>query len=147
MAHLVLIRGLPGSGKTYFATRILAAHRAISADDYFEGTEGWAFNHDELPKAPATCQEITKNELWAYKSSFGYLVVVHNTFSQRWELQPYLEMVRMIPGTDLAVIDLFDGGYSDEELFTRNIHHVPLATIQAMRAQWEHDWRNGNPER
>tara|TARA_Y100000034_G_scaffold99818_1_gene122831 strand:- start:2886 stop:3155 length:270 start_codon:yes stop_codon:yes gene_type:complete len=70
-------------------------------------------------------------------------VVVHNTFSTRWEMEPYL---RMAGGTTVvSVLDLFDGGCTDEELFKRNSHGVPLETITAMRARWEHDWKVGNP--
>jgi hypothetical protein len=42
---------------------------------------------------------------------------------------------------DLAVVvvDVFDGGLTDEDLAARNVHGVPLAGIRAMRARWETD--------
>ncbi|KAK3281033.1 hypothetical protein CYMTET_11157 [Cymbomonas tetramitiformis] len=39
---------------------------------------------------------------------------------------------------------LADGGCTDEELVERNGHGVALASIQAMRARYEHDWQSGD---
>jgi hypothetical protein len=48
-------------------------------------------------------------------------------------------------GATPVVIDLYDGGLTDEALVARNVHFVPWQAIGAMRARYEHDWRNGNP--
>jgi hypothetical protein len=63
-------------------------------------------------------------------------VVVANTFTQRWELEPYLRMAKDI-GATVVVVDVFDAGLSDEALATRNVHGVPVQSIAAMRARWE----------
>jgi len=147
MSNLILIRGLPGSGKSTLARELVGeGGRVVSADDYFTSTTGeYNFNPSLLPQAHAQCQEETKRYLW--DGDDGRLVtpvVVANTFSQRWEIEPYIQIASGAHAR-LTVVDLFDGGLSDEELAQRNIHGVPVAGISAMRARWEHDWAKGNP--
>ena len=45
----------------------------------------------------------------------------------------------------VVVIDLFDGGVTDEQLVARGEHGVPVAGIRQMRARYEHCWRTGDP--
>jgi len=85
------------------------------------------------------CQRRTREALLA-----GKTVAVANTFTQRWEMQPYLDMVKEI-GCPFAVIDLFDGGMTDDQLADRNVHGVPMVAIHGMRARYEHDWTKGDP--
>ena len=59
-------------------------------------------------------------------------------------MEPYILLAKEF-NAEFQVIDLFDGGCTDQELFERNVHDVPLETIVAMRARWEHDWEGGNP--
>jgi hypothetical protein len=73
-------------------------------------------------------------------------VFVANTFTMRWEIEPY-RLMAMAHGAAFEVIDIFDGGLSDEDLARRNAHGVPTAAIANMRARYEHDWMSGNPHR
>jgi predicted kinase len=137
MSNLIVVRGLPGSGKSTLAK--LLGCCITSADDYFTTPMGeYSFNPSLLPQAHAQCQARTKE----YLEEFD--VVVANTFSQRWEIQPYIQ-IASDANARLTVVDLFDGGLTDAELAQRNIHGVPVAGISAMRARWEHDWAKGNP--
>lgn len=140
MSNLILVRGLPGSGKSTLAKLLQANGGSItSADDYFTTPMGeYNFNPGLLPQAHAQCQEETRKHLWEGD------VIVANTFSQRWEIQPYIQIAADAHAR-ITVVDLFDGGLTDAELALRNIHGVPVAGISAMRARWEHDWAKGNP--
>jgi predicted kinase len=140
MSNLILVRGLPGSGKSTLAKLLQEGGGCItSADDYFTTSTGeYNFNPSLLPQAHAQCQDRTKQYLWEGD------VIVANTFSQRWEIQPYIQIATDAHAR-LTVVDLFDGGLTDAELALRNIHGVPVAGISAMRARWEHDWAKGNP--
>lgn len=120
MAELVLIRGLPGSGKSTLARKMADTHCHVEADKYFERQgDGYVFNPKDLPAAHAWCQKQTKELL-----DSGFNVVVSNTFTQKWEMEPYLKMgypVKIITAT---------GNYN-------NIHGVPPETIERMKARWE----------
>ncbi len=138
---VILLRGLSGAGKSEFA-RVFLPGDAIAADDFFVGEDGvYRFDHDLLGDAHGACLESTRQRLEGFGNT---CVVVNNTFTQRWEMEAYLQLAERL-GVRVTVIDLFDGGCTDEELFERNTHGVPLEGIRAMRARYEHDWRVGNP--
>ena len=134
--RLTIVRGLPGAGKTTCAQSISSKTGAalVSADDFFTGEDGvYRFNPSMLPQAHAACQGAARRLLAGDRD-----VVVHNTFTQGWEFTPYLRIAQEFDA-EVEIIDVFDGGCSDEELFKRNVHEVPLAGIAAMRARWDAD--------
>ena len=137
-ADIVLIRGLPGAGKTTTALT-LGRPVCVAADDWFMEDGEYKFDPSGLPEAHAWCQGQALSGMEA-----GLPVVVHNTFTQRWELEPYLTAAARL-GLTVEVQSVFDGGCSDEQLAERNTHGVPLAAIQGMRQRWESDWASGNP--
>ena len=131
---LVLVRGLPGVGKS-----TAAGPDSIAADDFFVEDGVYAFDPAGLPAAHAQCQTRCRKALEA-----GQNAKIANTFTQRWEMQPYLDMAAEL-NAEIKVVDMFDGGLSDEQLSERNVHGVPQAAIAAMRARYEHDWEEGDP--
>lgn len=161
---LLLIRGLPGSGKTTLAERVTPYN--VAADDYFCKPEDtlvenmlprarryWKYQfpeenvREEMGKAHAWCLDWTKKLMVRCLDEAPRqhkIVVVHNTFTQRWEMQPYIELVEKL-GYKISIASVFDGGLSNEELAERTLHGVPVAAIKAMRDRWEVDWKNGHP--
>lgn len=93
---LTLIRGLPGSGKTTYAKCLLYVNGRqntlhIEADQWFEDAGGaYRFDASQLPKAHKWCQTHAEMSLKA-----GFNVIVSNTFTQIWEMQPYIDMANI----------------------------------------------------
>jgi len=91
MKELYLLRGLPGSGKSTLAKSIGGIH--IEADQYFVESGVYKFDALQLKNAHNYCQNQTR----AWMESDGTQVnadkiVVSNTFTQTWEMQPYFDL-------------------------------------------------------
>lgn len=147
MYEMVLVRGISGCGKTTFGRSLLESgnpreHSFFAADDFFVDEDGnYNFNPRKLPYAHEWCREQAQDSM---KERLSTKIVVHNTFTQRWEMEPYLQLADEY-GYRVTVVSLYDGGCSDEELVSRNQHGVDITGISNMRKRWEHDWRMGDP--
>lgn len=134
MDKLILVRGIPGAGKTTFAKALAKKFpnaELVAADDYFITNDGeYLFDARKLRQAHDYCQRKTQQLL-----DKGKVVIVHNTFTTVKEFEPYLRMADK-PTVSLFVYNIFDGGMSDGELYARNTHGVPLSAIQRMRARY-----------
>lgn len=121
--ELVLIRGLPGSGKSTLA-KSMKAHWHLEADMYFvQPYVGYLFDKSKVSAAHGWCQSEARRMLEA-----GRHVVVSNTFTQKWEMQPYLDMAASL-NVPVRVIEA-TGNF-------KNVHGVPDEAIERMRARWE----------
>ncbi|OSQ38275.1 ATP-binding protein [Thalassospira mesophila] len=123
---LLLIRGLPGSGKSTLAKKLCQKDAAIhlETDMFMTDSKGrYQFNPKKLPAIHARCEQETRTHLDA-----GNSVIVSNTFSQIWEMQPYLDMARE---ADIPVQIIECQGQF------KSIHDVPARSIENMRNRWE----------
>jgi len=157
--NLVIIRGIPGSGKSTFANLVAQALEPhaksdsciCTTDDYdglysYPGDGEVVFHGGE--KIDGGLPMIVLAHQWNQGRArdameHGVSVVVPNTNCQRWEFQPYLDMADEF-GYRVTVVSLFDGGLTDDELFYRNAHGVPVDGIARMRQGYEHDWANAD---
>jgi len=143
MNMLTLERGMPGSGKTSFMWSLVGDMLEdvveLATDTWFMVNGVYKFDGSKLGEYHAACLEAAKVAMSEDKR-----VWVHNTFSCRWEMEPYLVLAKKF-GYRVDVIDLYDGGLTDEELCERGEHGVPIEGIAEMRGRWEPDWKNGNP--
>ena len=123
MSKLILIRGLPGSGKSTMASKIAVSTGALHVEADMWVDYSTPYSPEAAKRAHAICQSQARNALVC-----GSSVVVSNTFTQVWEMQPYLDMAKQYRAQ--VEIITATGDY-------KSIHNVPDDVIQAMRDRWE----------
>jgi predicted kinase len=98
MKELFLLRGLPGAGKSTLADSL--GGNWIEANQYFINKEGvYQFDVTKLKDAHHYCQARVEHVMEFYSNgeetikytSFGR-IIVSNTFTQEWEMQPYYDL-------------------------------------------------------
>lgn len=122
MQQLILIRGLPGSGKSTIAKQ-LAGFEHYEADMFHMKNGEYCFQSDKVKDAHNWCKQETFNALVCGKN-----VVVSNTFTRYWEMQDYFEMAKTFGIKPLVIVA--NGDFE-------NVHNVPKEVIEAMRNRWE----------
>jgi adenylate kinase family enzyme len=128
---LYIVRGIPGSGKSTFAKTLGGIH--IEADQYFMDGEGnYNFDGSKIKLAHEYCRAQTG----AWMSSDGLQVnvdkiVVSNTFTQEWEMEPYFELAKKYGYKVFTVIVENRHGGTNE-------HNVPEDKIEQMKNRFEY---------
>jgi predicted kinase len=124
MNKLIIIRGLPGSGKTTLAQTISLVH--YEADQFFMQANGvYEYDKEKIKDAHEWCQKKTEYAMRHLVSP----IVVSNTFVKRWEMQPYLDLATSY-GYEVFEITMSGPLYP-------NVHGVPDEVIERMRTNWE----------
>jgi hypothetical protein len=113
----MIIRGLPGSGKSTFA-KLMAKERGY---DHLDGV--FRFDPTKLAAAHKWCHRCTEISLMA-----GRDVVVSNTFVKRAMIAPYIDLAKKFGAQYREVTATGDFG---------SVHGVPRETIARMAAEWE----------
>lgn len=128
MPILTIIRGASGSGKSTVAKALAISNNCnyFEADMYFIRDGEYIFDFKQLKKAHAWCINNVESEM-----AKGADVIVSNTFTKIWEMQPYLEIAKRY-GYDTQIV------YCQGEL--KNLHGVPEGKVQQMRDNFE-DYR------
>lgn len=140
---LVLIRGLSGSGKTSLMELIVGSSEycpedraSVSVDDFFMNDEGdYQFDPTQLKAAHEWCLDTATEFV---KDEDLEVVVVHNVFSRKWEIDPYMEMGRA-HGCTIHVVNLYDRGLNDAQLSKHSVHDVHPGIVQKQRKRWDKD--------
>ncbi|XP_054066119.1 uncharacterized protein LOC128913098 isoform X2 [Rissa tridactyla] len=133
---LLILRGLPGSGKSTLSRILLGQSRdgmVFSTDDYFRQQDGYTYNAAQLGDAHEWNQKRAKQAMEQGKSP----VIIDNTNTQAWEMKPYVE-VALEKGyrVEFHEPDTW-WKFDPEELEKRNKHGVTREKIAQMLERYE----------
>ena len=122
--ELILLRGLPGSGKSTLARSLGGMH--MEADKYFMSSGKYEFDASKLRDAHNWCQNAVRVGM----ETQGQKIVVSNTFTQEWEMDPYYKLAEQY-------------GYRVYSLIVENRHEginehgVPADKLEQMKQRFE----------
>jgi len=119
---LYIVRGIPGSGKSTFAKTLGGQH--YEADMFFiDPISGeYKFDVSKIKLAHEWCQGMVKTDMILEYPK----IVVSNTSTQEWELEPYFEMAKEFGYNVFSVVvENRHGG--------TNTHGVPEDKLELMR--------------
>lgn len=130
---LYIIRGLPGSGKSTLGELLADVRKGVlasfAADDWFtnSSTGEYTFKPEELPEAHDQCQEnVAKAMVEGIEGIYN--ICVCNTFSQSWEVEPYVKLCKTHGYTPVII---------ECQSQFNNVHGCPPEKIEIMRNRWE----------
>jgi predicted kinase len=129
---LIIMRGLPGSGKTRKAKEIAAITGALicSADDFFVGPDGvYRYDRTKQGLAHVVCQRTC--EYWMQKCFSP--VIVDNTNTKKSAFQPYVSLAERY-GYEVEFVEI---KCETRIAAARNQHGVPVDVVEKMAMEWE----------
>jgi len=130
---LVLLRGLPGSGKSSFAKHMWSDFVICEADQFFYNPEGnYNFDPSKLRDAHKYCRDRVETFMSDNEKNpqFYPEIVVSNTFTREWEMDEYFKLAKKY---DYQVVSLI----VENRHGNKNIHGVPDSKMEEMRNRFE----------
>ena len=143
--ELMLVRGLPGSGKTRLASIIASLSipkcpisvSTFATDDFFMANGEYKFNQGKLSDYHIRNQNAVEKQMQdAIESGAHFnlpvndLIIVHNTFTQDWEMEAYYELADTYGYTVTSII-------VENHHNGKSIHNVPYDSIVHMKDRFE----------
>lgn len=122
---LVLVRGLPGSGKSTIAKNLIGWYHHLETDMFWMKDGEYVFDANRLHEAHMWCQNETRRLM-----SEGFSPVVSNTFTTKKELKPYFDIAKEFGIVPTVILCQNDWG---------NVHNVPEETLVRMKARFVYD--------
>lgn len=129
MKTLYIVRGVAGAGKSTFAKSIGGVH--IEADQFFMMNGKYNFDVTKIKLAHKYCQNQT--EAWMKTDGLQVSndkIVVSNTFTQEWEMEPYFKLAEKYGyRTFSLIVENRHGGVNE--------HGVPEDKLELMKTRFE----------
>lgn len=124
---LIILRGLPGSGKTSFA-KYMFSNNVFEADQYFVDSDGnYNFDATKLHAAHTDCQKRVEDLMKISETTqYGSEIVVSNTSTTENELKPYYDLAEKY---DYKVVSLI----VENRHGSKNVHNVPDEKLEQMK--------------
>lgn len=134
---LVIMRGLPGSGKSTMAKQLTVNGGVVYAtDDFFMDDDSYKFQAMRLRDANIWNQARTKDAMEKGEP----LIVIDNNNIRRWEAKPYIELGKKYGYTIVFQTVEFPWKGDLNELVRRNKRGVSSDVIQRLIDQWDDDF-------
>jgi predicted kinase len=125
---LILLRGLPGSGKSTLGIALSenGKYPVFSVDDYFTKSGNYNFEFDKNHLAYKQCEQSTSAALQAGIEK----VFVANTFTMDWEIEPYFKMASENHYSVFVItVEKYHNG--------SNVHEIPDDQIRKMAEKYQ----------
>lgn len=130
MKQLILLRGLPGCGKTTLANFLwekIEDCARFSADDFFTDEEGsYKFNVNCLGAAHMACKDNVLNSMKRHVE----VIIVHNTNTTQGEMKDYFLLAHEYGYQTVSLI-------VENRHNSTNIHSVPEETLIKMKGRFD----------
>lgn len=123
MGVLYIIRGLPGSGKSTIAKKLVDSKYHRESDMYRIINGQYVFDPLKVEESHKWCQKEIYNIMVN-----GHDCAVSNTFTRKWEYQPYIDIAELL---DYHVNILECHGPWE------SIHGIPYDVMEDMKDRWE----------
>ncbi|XP_064509050.1 NEDD4-binding protein 2 isoform X1 [Pseudopipra pipra] len=133
---LVLLRGVPGSGKSYLARNILEDNPGgiiLSTDDYFNKHGQYHYDPNCLGEAHDWNRKRAKE---AFEMGITP-IIIDNTNIQAWEMKPYVTLAQQFKYEVMFREPDTWWKFKPKELERRNIHGVSKEKIKRMLERYE----------
>ncbi|NWQ72760.1 N4BP2 protein, partial [Columbina picui] len=133
---LVLLRGVPGSGKSYLARTLLEDNPGgiiLSTDDYFSKHGQYHYDPDYLGEAHDWNRKRAKE---AFEMRISP-IIIDNTNIQAWEMKPYVTLAQQFKYKVMFREPDTWWKFKPKELERRNIHGVSKEKIKRMLERYE----------
>jgi len=135
MKELYIVRGIPGSGKSTIALKLVGHDFLVcEADKYFidKITGEYKFDVSKIKDAHKWCFNLVETYMKdnLVNSQFYQEIAVSNTFTQEWEMESYLKLaVKYSYRVHTIIVENRHGA--------QNTHGVPEDKLRIMRDRFE----------
>lgn len=123
--RLILVRGVPGSGKSTFTAKVFSGTFHVENDMFHVKDGEYRFDFNRQKDAVSWCMDMCDTAL-----RNGMDVVVSNTFTKRRYVMAYVKLAEKY-GADVSIYRMM-GSF-------KNSHSVPAAVFENMKKGFE-DW-------
>jgi len=128
--HLILLRGLPGSGKTTLAKLLSenGKYPVFSVDDYFTHPQSGEYNFefDKNHLAYKQCEENVRSAM----QNGNEKIFLHNTFTLEWEMEPYFKLASEF-NYQIHVLTV------ENRHGSNNVHEIPFEHLKKMAEKYK----------
>jgi predicted kinase len=138
---LIIMRGIPGSGKSTKANTLVGEGIIHSTDTVIESIGDYASHFARMIESGDWTMHSKVHHMNFVNAANSMKegvspVIVDNTNIKAVEAKKYVEaaLAMGLDESNILIIDVADGGQTAEILAERNTHNVPLVTIKRMLA-------------